>query len=830
LRGWLRNRTSRIIGTSLLLAVLPLLVFLLAAHVLFIRQSMRTNSTRSMQSAAVIGKALGTQLAQDTDLLGSFATRPAVIDAWRQLNSAAIGKQLLEAPTLQPKFPRLAAFSTDGKLLACYPETCDLGPDALAANSWYQQVAKARQPYISAVSQASLSDPWSYAIAVPVRDSNGKRIGILAAYEPLDSLISQIRLVQSTTRIFLVDQTGDVFAKTGSTVTRVKGASNLDQRPELNSRPGGIEERETGASKFVQGYADISPSGWKVLLQVPVSVVRRDAWEYERGLSYLALLVVVLALVGGGFIASVYKQLGDAERLMDVTIDQAYDAFIATTEEGVITRWNQQAESLFGWTSDEARGRTIYDLILPEPLRQQYRSEMERFRTTGESGFFRQRLEFSLLARNGGQFPVEVSISPIRQGRHHLCAVFLRDITQQKQNQAQMEAQNRELNLRNREVENANRMKTRFLAAMSHELRTPLNAILGFADLLRDDVALSNKQQRWLGHIQNGGRHLLQLINDLLDFSKIEAGKLDLFCEPLRPETLIPEIVAELQPLLTSKTLRLTTNVTPGMVLYADRIRFKQILYNLLSNAVKFTPAEGEISIDLKRMENTALVEVQDNGVGIPAEQQESIFEEFKQITDSESEVRNGTGLGLAITKKLVEKHGGQVRVQSEVGRGSRFSFTIPLADSAPLTAPEPGIAQDGESARSQSALILVIDDDRHAAELLSHTIESAGYRVETAGSEEDALQKATQLEVAAITLDILLPGGNGFSILNRLKLKPETASIPVIIVSVVDQKPFGLAMGAAEYFLKPVSPSALTEALRRHTRAPLDAPPGLPS
>jgi CheY-like chemotaxis protein len=241
---------------------------------------------------------------------------------------------------------------------------------------------------------------------------------------------------------------------------------------------------------------------------------------------------------------------------------------------------------------------------------------------------------------------------------------------------------------------------------------------------------------------------------------------------------------------------------------------------------VKFSPAEGEISIDLERLESTALVEVQDNGVGIPREQQESIFEEFKQITDSESEVRNGTGLGLAITKKLVEQHGGQVRVESEVGRGSRFSFTIPLADSAPRTAPQQGIAADGESGRSQSALILVIDDDRHAAELLSHTIESAGYRVETAGSEEEALRKATQLEVAAITLDILLPGGNGFNILNLLKLKPETASIPVIIVSVVDQKPVGLAMGAAEYFLKPVSQSALTEALRRHIRTPLASLP----
>ena len=826
LRAWLRNRTSRIVGASLLLAVLPLIVFLLAAHELFIRQSMRTVSARSMQSANVIGQALGTQLAQDTDLLGSFATRPAVIDAFRHANAAAIGKELEQAPSLHPKFPRLAALSPDGKLLACYPNDCNGGHDAFNAGSWYEQVSKNWQPYISAAAQTSPADRWMFAIAVPVSDSNGKRIGILAGYEALDSLTNQIRLVQSTTRLSLIDQAGDEFAKTGNTVTRAESSPNLHPNSDLASNGFGIREHEAGKPRFVSGYTRISPSGWTVVVQVPVTAVRSDAWQYERGLSYLALLVVALALVGGGFIASVYKQLREAERLMDVIIDQAYDAFIATTEEGVITRWNQQAESIFGWTSAEARGRTIYELILPEPLRDQYSSEMERLRSTGESEFFRQRLEFSLSHRDGSQFPVEVSISPIRQGRQCLCAISLRDITQQKQLQAKMEAHNRELDLRNREIENANRMKSRFLAAMSHELRTPLNAILGFAGLLREDLALSAKQQRWLGHIENGGRHLLQLINDLLDISKIEAGKLDLIRAPLQPEAVIPQIVAELQPLLTSKNIHLTTRVEAGIILNADRIRFKQILYNLLSNAVKFTPAGGEISVDLRRVENTALVQVQDSGVGIPREQQESIFEEFKQLADSESEVRNGTGLGLAITKRLVEQHGGYVHVESEVGRGSRFSFTLPLAESSAPAKTEPGMVADGDSTRSQSALILVIEDDRHAAELLAHIIESAGYRVETAGSEEEALQKAAELDIAAITLDILLPGGNGFSILNLLKLNPKTVSIPVIIVSVVDQKQVGFALGAAEYFLKPVTRSALTEALRKHIRVPLASPP----
>lgn len=817
-RAWLRNSRSAIMTVSLLLAALPLIVFLMAAHEMFIHQSVRGVTTRSRQAAAVVGEAIEKQLTQDADLLRSFGTEPATMEAWRSGNTGVIAGKLERAPALEPKVTLLGAFSADGKLLSCYPNACDGNRENFAASSWYNRIAHDARPYVSPAFQPPFSKSWSFAIVVPLTDSTGKTIGLLAADESLDSIISEIRLTQNSIQLSLIDQAGHAFSKQAGQVgleSLSSPANNVDSYP-----GGSLFDGLTGSrARSLVGHAPIPTIGWTVEIRVPVSAVRSDAWQYERGLSYLALLIVGLALAAGAFVASVYKQLRDAEQLTGVIIEQAHDAFISMNENGVITQWNREAESTFGWTRAEAVGKELDQMILPESMRERHRQGIARFLSTRKGVFLNRRLELSALRRDGQEFPVEVSISPIPLGSHFTFAAFLRDITEQKQAQARTEAHHRELESRNQEIEHANKMKSRFLAAMSHELRTPLNAVLGFASLLHEDSGLTAKQKRWLGHIRDGGKHLLQLINELLDLSKIEAGKLELTRTPLSPDALLQEVTADIEPLLLSKKIQFSSRLEPGIILDADRIRFKQILYNLLSNAVKFTPEGGEISVDMKRLGRYALVKVQDSGVGIAPEQYESIFEEFKQIIDSESEVRNGTGLGLAITKKLVEQHGGQITVESELGRGSRFSFTLPLAMADSLPVEQTEVSPGQEPDQSYSPLILIIDDDPVATELLSQIVRSAGYRVETARSEQEAIHKASQPDVAAITLDILFPAGSGFTTLELLKRRPETASIPVIIVSVVDQKRVGFALGAAEYLLKPVSQSALKEALAKHVR-----------
>ncbi len=266
---------------------------------------------------------------------------------------------------------------------------------------------------------------------------------------------------------------------------------------------------------------------------------------------------------------------------------------------------------------------------------------------------------------------------------------------------AELAQVNKELALRNEEVERANHMKSEFLARMSHELRTPLNAIIGFSDLLAESENLQSdaKQARFLEHIRTGAHHLLQLINDILDVSKIEAGRMEVCREEFSAASATAEVLSLIRPMATSKNILIECGEEPGLVISADRIRFKQILYNLLSNAVKFTPLGGRIRIESSREDGFVLVSVSDTGIGISREDQESIFEEFHRVSGQSQHRTEGSGLGLAITRRLVELLGGRIWVESEPAKGSRFAFTLPdLKGSG--TDLEPISADQGASVR----------------------------------------------------------------------------------------------------------------------------------
>jgi PAS domain S-box-containing protein len=247
---------------------------------------------------------------------------------------------------------------------------------------------------------------------------------------------------------------------------------------------------------------------------------------------------------------------------------------------------------------------------------------------------------------------------------------------------AELAALNDELESRNREVERASRLKSEFVARMSHELRTPMNAIIGFSDLLAEGIEgpLNEIQKSFVEHIQRGAGHLLELINDVLDLSKIEAGRIELRLQDFRPADALAEVLAVIRPLAEAKRLHVESALPAELAVCADRTRFKQILYNLLSNAVKFTPEEGRLWVDAGLESGTVWIAVNDTGVGIPQGEHRAIFAEFYQVGTTTKGVKEGTGLGLAITRKLVELHGGTIEVESEPGKGSRFTFTLPAA------------------------------------------------------------------------------------------------------------------------------------------------------
>jgi signal transduction histidine kinase/CheY-like chemotaxis protein len=392
---------------------------------------------------------------------------------------------------------------------------------------------------------------------------------------------------------------------------------------------------------------------------------------------------------------------------------------------------------------------------------------------------------------------------------------------------AELAVANQELELRNREVERATQLKSKFLANMSHELRTPLNAIVGFSDLLAEQTAgkLNDKQKRFVHHIKQGSNHLLQLINDILDLSKIEAGQLEFRYEDFQIHDALPEVLSTIRPLAMAKNIAVESKVETSLGVNADRVRFKQILYNLLSNAVKFTPNGGRIDIDCHQNGDAVAIAVIDTGVGIRPEDQKAVFEEFRQVEGGGGELQQGTGLGLAITKRLVEQQGGKIVLQSEWGKGSQFTITLPSvsrSDFPPQRVNIPSVGVIPTGGAVTSPLILIVDDELPARELLTSYLVPA-YRVVTAESGAEAPQKAKELRPDAIILDVLMANGNGFETLIALRKQPETADLPIIILSVIDQKQVGFALGATDYLVKPIRKPLLLETICKYLPQQMD-------
>ena len=483
---------------------------------------------------------------------------------------------------------------------------------------------------------------------------------------------------------------------------------------------------------------------------------------------------------------------------------------------------NAAAVRKYGYSSDEFLTMTIKDIRPPEDVPVLLES-VGRVRDGNESiGIWRHR------RKDGTNIDVEITSYALSFADRAAEVVVAVDVTQRKRDEAEkrkfidkLAVSNQELELRNREVERATRLKSKFLANMSHELRTPLNAIVGFSDLLADETPgeLNDKQKRFVNHIKQGSGHLLQLINDILDLSKIEAGQLELRCEDFQLKDALPEVLSTIRPLAMIKNIQVQQKLKTDLSVYADRVRFKQVLYNLLSNAVKFTPKDGRIDIDCVEKGNEVCISVTDTGIGIRSEDQAVVFEEFRQVEGNTDTANEGTGLGLAITKRLVEQQGGKISLESEPGKGSRFTFTLPIGSrtsskSLPVNGPaRPNVAAAGGGGKP---LILVVDDEVPARELIASYLDSE-YRIVMAESGAEVVQKARQLRPDAITLDVLMPGGNGFETLVALQKTPETANIPIIIVSIVDQKQVGFALGAADYLVKPIRKPVLLETIRKH-------------
>jgi PAS domain S-box-containing protein len=477
--------------------------------------------------------------------------------------------------------------------------------------------------------------------------------------------------------------------------------------------------------------------------------------------------------------------------------DDSFDPIISLNNKKEIKTWSKGAELTFGYKDYEVLGELINTLTPPAKIEE----ESQMFSKLTEKGFIKNWIT-QRVTKEGRVIDVNITMSLL--GAEGV-SVVLRDITREKE---------------------IDRMKTDFVSNVSHELRTPLTSVKGAVELLLKKIQgeLTPSQEEFLTIIKKNTSRLIRLINDLLDLSKIESGRIEMQMKLTRLVPLINEVIETTKPLAEEKNIILKAFLPDeSLAISFDEDKIKQVLINLIGNSVKFTPSAGRISIIAEDKEKEVQIAVTDTGIGIAQENWGKIFEKFQQVDTSATRAAGGTGLGLAISKSIIEAHQGKIWLESELGKGSKFILTLPkmrekdigetLKQTLPAEIPiSPLVYKPAFTIKK----VLVIDDDIDLARVIKGHLEEGGYGVITAHSGLDGIKMALTYQPDIITLDILMPHMDGFTVAEILRQNPKTKNIPIIIVSVVQEKEKGYRLGVADYITKPFDPIRLVDGIKK--------------
>lgn len=556
-------------------------------------------------------------------------------------------------------------------------------------------------------------------------------------------------------------------------------------------------------------------------------VLKTDSFEFyapiRERLDLLAGLlvgmIVIATLILRSQVQPLARRLHQDQQRMRIIIDSSHEAFIEMDQGGLVTDWNTEAERTFGWSRKEVRGLDLANLIIPSALRDEYRRGMARFMQVGDGSVLGRRIELMALHRNGTHIMIEITISALKEGDEYRFTAFLHGITERKQAEADLLAAKQQ-------AESANLAKGTFLANMSHEIRTPMNAVLGMLQLVQK-TALDVRQQDYVSKAQAAAKSLLGLLNDILDFSKMDAGKLQLDLHAFDLEGLMRDLAVVLSGIEGNTDVEVIFEIDPALppILWGDRLRLQQIFINLAGNAVKFT-RHGQVLIRLARIacaagQVTMRVEVIDTGIGMSPEQQARIFDGFTQAEASTTRRFGGTGLGLVISQRLVALMGGNLLVESELNKGSRFWFDITLAvDHTPELTAVP-------ASLPQKLRVLVVEDNPSSREILIKNLEDMGWVADGASTGAAGLESVRCALAQAAPYDVVLmdwrmPGMDGLVAASLIKQALPGCEPPVIIMVTA----FGreVLADAAElpdapfvdFLTKPVTPQQLVTAVKK--------------
>ena len=530
-------------------------------------------------------------------------------------------------------------------------------------------------------------------------------------------------------------------------------------------------------------------------------------------------------------------ELVDSEIQKRSIIDSALDGIIIIDIEGKVLDWNAHAEEIFGWTKEEALGKELVKLIIPEEYKTSHSKGLMHYKKTGEHKILGQRLELEGVRKNGDVFPVELTVTPIELGDRTIFSGFLRDISDRKKKEQEIISLNEnlekkvlartkelqqnqvELEIAKRKADAANEAKTTFLANMSHEIRSPLNAIVGFSEILINKtrkIEVPGIFKEYLKNIVDGGRNLSTVINDILDLSKIEAGKMELSVEDVDIDQLIRSMYHINKAHAMERGIKFSYDFDARIpkVIRSDRTKVIQILMNFLSNALKFTDPGKEVIVMAKIGENEKTFEliVEDHGIGIEEEALKRIFEPFEQVDAKTTRKYGGTGLGLTITKKIIELLDGDLKVTSEVGKGSIFTAVLPLEASESPESITKEITFDNYQFTADNK-ILVVEDNPMNRKMLKALFEELDLKIELAINGLEAIQMTTAMKPDLVLMDIHMPVMDGIEAVIEIRRNKMLVDTPIVALSAdafKKSKETALKAGFNDFLSKPIEMSKL--------------------